>query len=166
MASGFHHLGLATRDMEATIAFYREVLGFEVRVTDLLSGNRLTGEGAIRHAFIDVGDGSFIAFMEPNRVPDWNPDFDPGINEGLGLPRGIYHFAFRAEDEAALQARRADLLDRSVEVTDVVDHGWCKSIYFTDPNGVLLEFCTTTETLGEGHLAASGSTAWQALARG
>lgn len=165
MASGFHHLGLATHDIEKTIAFYRDTLGFETRVTDLLTGNRLTGEGAIRHAFIDVGDGSFIAFMEPNRVPNWNDDFDPGINRGLGLPRGVYHFAFRAENEDALEARRTDLIGKSVEVTEVVDHGWCKSIYFTDPNGILLEFCTTTEALGERHLSDSDSPAWRALAR-
>jgi len=26
-----------------------------------------------------------------------------------------------------------------------VDHGWCLSIYATDPNGILVEFCTTTD---------------------
>ena len=163
MSAGFHHLGLATRDMEATIAFYRDVLGFETRVTDLMSGNRLSGKGAIRHAFIDVGDGSFVAFMEPNDVPGWNEPFDTGINEGLGLPRGVYHFAFRSSDEQALQARRADLVDKGIDVTEVVDHGWCKSIY--DPNGLLLEFCTSTEQLGEQHLADSASAGWTALAR-
>ncbi len=163
--SGFHHLGLATNNMEATIEFYESVLGFETKVTDLMSNSDFTGEGAIRHAFIDVGDGSFVAFMEPNRVPTWNDAFDASINEGLGLPRGVYHFSFRSEDEAALEARQADLRAKGVKVTDVVDHDWCKSIYFTDPNGLLLEFCTTTEALEPRHLADSQSAGWAALAR-
>ena len=34
-----------------------------------------------------------------------------------------------------------------VEVTDVVDHDWAKSIYFKDPNGIQLEFCCYTRNL-------------------
>jgi hypothetical protein len=26
-----------------------------------------------------------------------------------------------------------------------IDHGWCTSIYAVDPNGILVEFCTTTQ---------------------
>jgi hypothetical protein len=26
-----------------------------------------------------------------------------------------------------------------------IDHGWCVSIYATDPNGVMVEFCLTTD---------------------
>ncbi len=33
------------------------------------------------------------------------------------------------------------MIDKGVQVTDVVDHGWAKSIYFKDPNGMSLEYC-------------------------
>src|SRR5439155_513478 len=36
---------------------------------------------------------------------------------------------------------------KGVEVTDVVDHDWAKSIYFKDPNGIQLEFCCFTRNL-------------------
>ncbi|MGH7340955.1 MAG: hypothetical protein ACREKH_10740, partial [Candidatus Rokuibacteriota bacterium] len=36
---------------------------------------------------------------------------------------------------------------RGVEVTDVVDHDWAKSIYFKDPNGIQLEYCIFTRNL-------------------
>ena len=34
-----------------------------------------------------------------------------------------------------------------MKVTDVVDHDWAKSIYFTDPNGMQLEYCCFTRNL-------------------
>jgi hypothetical protein len=34
-------------------------------------------------------------------------------------------------------------------VTPVVDHEWCRSIYFNDPNGLLLEYCTTVREFND-----------------
>lgn len=160
--SGMHHLGLATHDMEATLDFYENVLGLKVRVCDLL---RPEGGGTIRHAFMDLGAGEMIAFMECNNVP-WVPgDFDPGINRGLGIKGGVIHFAFKATDEADLHDRRTELRDRGVEVSEVVDHGWCKSIYFRDPNGIQLEYCVLTTALGDELVADRSGDGWQALSR-
>jgi catechol-2,3-dioxygenase len=47
--------------------------------------------------------------------------------------------ALNLPDETALLALRQRLLDHDCEVTDVVDHGLMRSIYFTDPNGIALE---------------------------
>ena len=159
---GVHHLGLATHDMEATLEFYEQILGFETKVCDILHPQ--TG-GAIRHAFLDAGNGELIAFMECNEVNDINPDFDPGINRGLGIKGGMFHFAFTAADESDLDARRVDLAAKGVDVTEVVDHGWCKSIYFKDPNHLQLEFCCLTQTLDESHLVDRQDAEWQSLAR-
>ena len=41
------------------------------------------------------------------------------------------------------------LIENGVDVTAVVDHDWCRSIYFNDPNGLLLEFCATTRAFNE-----------------
>ena len=46
-----------------------------------------------------------------------------------------------------LLAKRAELIGKGVKVTEVVDHDWAKSIYFKDPNGVMLEFCYLTREL-------------------
>jgi hypothetical protein len=37
--------------------------------------------------------------------------------------------------------RRDELRATGVETTDIVDHGWARSIYFKDPNGLSLEYC-------------------------
>ena len=39
------------------------------------------------------------------------------------------------------KAKRHELLGKGVEMTNIVDHQWAKSIYFKDPNGLQLEYC-------------------------
>ncbi len=159
---GIHHLGLATHDMEATITFYEDILGFKMRVADVISPK---AGGTIRHAFLDAGNGEMVAFMECNQVPGIPDDFDTGINNGLGIHGGVMHFAFKAADEADLDARRKQLVSKGVTVTDIVDHEWCKSIYFLDPNNLQLEYCVVTEALGDTHLVDAKSDGWQAQTR-
>ena len=49
------------------------------------------------------------------------------------------HVAFNVADEHALELLRKRLDGLGCEVTPVVDHGFIRSIYFTDPNGIALE---------------------------
>jgi len=162
MSKGFHHVGLATHDMEKTLDFYERVLGFRAVVCEMLQPD---GGGAIRHAFFDAGNGELLAFMEATDVVGVAPDFDASINRGLGTGSGMYHFAFKVEDERELEEKRTELQAKGVEVRGVVDHHWCKSIYFRDPNFLQLEYCCLTEALGPSHTRGRGSDAWRRLAR-
>src|SRR5260370_31036365 len=72
-----------------------------------------------------------------------------GINRGLGVPAAFYHFAFEAGSAAALADKHDELRAKGVETTDIVDHGWAKSIYFEDPNGLSLEYCCMVRNLNE-----------------
>jgi catechol-2,3-dioxygenase len=76
-------------------------------------------------------------------------EYDAGINRGLGTPAAFYDFAFEAGSVAGLEDRRRELIGKGVQVTDVVDHGWAKSIYFKDPNGMSLEYCCVVRNLTE-----------------
>ena len=142
---GFSHIGLSTRDLDRTRDFYERVLGFKAVRCDIL---KVKEGGRIRHIFFDTGHDQLIAFMEASGVPGIPADYDAGINRGLGVPSVFYHFAFEAGSEAALDEKRHELLAKGIEVTEVVDHDWAKSIYFKDPNGIQLEFCCFTRTLG------------------
>lgn len=138
---GIHHLGLATKDMDKTAAFYEGVLGFKKVVDDIV---QIDEGGRVHHIMFDMGDGQLIAFMEAQEL-DWVPDFDPSINGGLGTPHYFYHIAFDAGSDAGLMARREALVKNGVSVSPVIDnHGSGKSIYFRDPNGLLLEFAYLT----------------------
>jgi catechol 2,3-dioxygenase-like lactoylglutathione lyase family enzyme len=135
---GFSHIGLSTLDLDQTRAFYEGVLGFKSVVADTIT---IKEGGRLRHIFFDVGGGQLIAFLEPNGVPGIPAKYDAGINSGLGVPAGFYHFAFEAGSTTALSQKRDELRDKGVSTTDIVDHGWAQSIYFKDPNGLSLEYC-------------------------
>lgn len=144
---GFSHVGLSTLDLDATRAFYEGVLGFTPVRCDVIE---FAEGGRIRHVFFDVGNGEMLAFMEPKGVPGVPVEYDTGINRGLGVPEVFYHIAFDADSHEALLAKRAALLAKGVKVSPVVDHeGWVQSIYFKDPNGLLLEYAWQSRELGE-----------------
>jgi catechol 2,3-dioxygenase-like lactoylglutathione lyase family enzyme len=144
--AGVHHLGLVTLDIDRTIDFYTNKLGWTIAWCDLLTPR---DGGRIKHVFFDTGDGSYLSFMSPEDVPGVPVEFATDINSAQRLPGFYYHFAFWANSVVELQAIRKRLLDYGVEVTAIADHEWCKSIYFRDPNGMLLEYCATVRPLGE-----------------
>jgi catechol-2,3-dioxygenase len=90
-----------------------------------------------------------VAFMCPERVPGMPTEWATDINSAQGLPGAFYHFAFHCDDVPELEAKREELIGKGVDVTPVVDHEWCRSIYFRDPNGLLLEYCTTVRAFTE-----------------
>jgi glyoxylase I family protein len=141
---GFSHIGLSTLDLDKTRDFYENVLNFKAVRCDILP---VKEGGQIRHIFFDTGRDQLLAFMEARGVPGVPAQYDAGINRGLGVPNAFYHFAFEAGSEAALAEKRNELIARGVDVSDVVDHDWAKSIYFKDPNGMQLEFCCFTRNL-------------------
>jgi len=135
---GISHIGLSTLDLDKTRAFYEDVLGFKPVVADTIT---VEEGGRLRHLFFDIGGGQLIAFLEPSGVPGIPAEYDAGINRGLGVPAGFYHFAFEAGSPAGLARKRDELRAKGVVVTEIVDHQWAQSIYFKDPNGLSLEYC-------------------------
>ena len=70
---------------------------------------------------------------------DWRSD----ISTGNGLPVWINHIAFGATEETQ-QAAKARMTAAGIEPLMEVDHGWCHSLYYVDPNGIMVEFCRDT----------------------
>src|SRR3954447_6421705 len=124
---GINHLALVTPDMDVTVRFYHGVLG--MRLVSTLQA------GPMRHYFFEIAPGNTVAFFE---VAD-APTFD--LPAGIPDPRKAQfdHLSFNLPDEEALQALRRRLKEAACEVTDVIDHGTVRSIYFTDPFGIALE---------------------------
>jgi catechol 2,3-dioxygenase-like lactoylglutathione lyase family enzyme len=126
---GINHLALVTSDMDATVRFYHGVLGARLVAT--------IGTKSFRHYFFEVGAENTIAFFE---YADAEID---RFAKPAGIPdrRAIQfdHLSLNLPDEHALESLRARLKEAGCEVTDVVDHGFMRSIYFTDPNGIALE---------------------------
>lgn len=126
---GINHLALITGDMDATVRFYHGVLGARLVAT--------IGTADFRHYFFEIGPGHTVAFFEYADAPPASFAKPAGVPD----PRAVQfdHLSLDLADEAALEALRARLEAFDCEVTDVIDHGFVRSIYFTDPNGIALE---------------------------
>ena len=141
---GFHHVAFATRDLAATDAFYRGVMGFEL-VKAIVAPTDGPG-GWAKHVFYDTGGHGMIAFWDLH--DDRMNDFDPAISTGLGLQPWVNHLAFAASDLEDIAHRRDQWTDAGHDVFEI-DHGFCVSIYTMDPNGILVEWCTDTKPYTE-----------------
>jgi catechol 2,3-dioxygenase-like lactoylglutathione lyase family enzyme len=126
---GINHLALVTNDMDATVRFYVGVLGARLVAT--------IGDPSFRHYFFRIGPRNTIAFFQYSRHPV-EPFAKPA---GIPDPRAVQfdHVSFDLPDEDAVLELRNRLKAAGCEVTDIVDHGFIRSIYFHDPNGIALE---------------------------
>jgi catechol 2,3-dioxygenase-like lactoylglutathione lyase family enzyme len=156
---GVNHLALVCRDMARTVDFYTDVLGMPLVKTIELPG------GVGQHFFFEIGGGDSLAFF-------WFPDA-PAAAPGVAAPRSPFgvaplvsahgsmnHVAFDIPADK-IEEYRERLAAKGVEVTEVVNHDespsqasrevtdstFVRSIYFFDPDGILLEFAGWTRDL-------------------
>ena len=148
----FHHIALATRDLAATHRFYTEVMGF--KVVKVVVAPTPEESGWAKHVFYDTGNGEMIAFWDIHdgeiEAGPWTGD----LSNVIGLPQWVNHVAFDAPTLDALETRKQHWLEHGLTVAEI-DHGFCTSIYATDPNEILVEFCCTTRPFSDEELAAA-----------
>ena len=119
---GVHGVMLWTEALEPTARFLTGVLGF-----------REVGSEANTHRFeTGAGGGGAIADV---RVAD-------GFWRGRMGVGTVHHVAWRAVDDAAELAARAQLESAGAHVTPVRDRVYFHSIYFHEPGGTLFEIAT------------------------
>ena len=131
---GLHHVTAICRDLERTIAFYRDVLGLGI-AHDAPSDD----DPDARHVWFDGGDGTFVSFMEYARMAD-----------GVVGTGSTHHFALRVDSVEEQEAWRDYLRERGVACTDVLDRGAFRSIYVRDPDGHVVEIATRGPGFGAG----------------
>ena len=126
---GFHHVTMVARDARQTLAFYRDVLGLNL-VKRTVNFDMPT----TYHLYFGDEQGSpgtILTFFE------W-PDASRGA-WGLG---GIHHIALSVPDATAQLKWKRRLNDRGISVNGPLERGYFKSIYFQDPDGLVLEIAT------------------------
>jgi len=130
-----HHNAFVTKDQEATRAFYEDLVGLPLVATWSETDELF---GALRvycHTFFALGDGSSLAFFQ-FADPEDQELFDPDLT-----PSPFRHIALRVT--ADLQQEIQDRLTAAgwkPDGTYVLEHGYCRSLYTEDPNGLLIEF--------------------------
>ena len=127
-ARGLHHTALVSSDVETTIRFYQDVLGFPL--TELIENRDYAGSS---HFFFDIGNDNLLAFFD-------FPGLDLGpYGEVLG---GLHHMAISVEP-TRWEAMQGRLAEAGVEFE--VHSG--VSMYFRDPDGARIELIA--DPLGE-----------------
>jgi len=134
-ARGVHHIALLSSDVERTVCFYQDILGFPL--TEIFENRDYQGSN---HFFFDLGNGNLLAFFD-------FPGLDLGpYAEVLG---GLHHIAISVVPDQ-WEAARARLAEAGVAY---VTHSGT-SMYFSDPDGARLELIA--DALGEMYGTAVG----------
>lgn len=156
---GVNHLALVCEDMARTVDFYTNVLGMPLTKTIDLPG------GMGQHFFFDIGGGDSLAFFwfpeSPERAPGVaSPARMVGEGSIATAHGSMNHIAFDVAPEK-MEEYRERLIARGVEVTEIVNHDnspmqasptlsddvFVRSMYFFDPDGIMLEFAAWTREL-------------------
>lgn len=127
--SGINHLAMATRDMDGTIRFWRDLL--EMR---LVAG---LGRPGYRHYFFEITDHDMIAFFEWPDVENI-PEKDHGVP--VKGPFAFDHVSVEVESDDDLWVLKERLEAADFWVSEPVNHGFIHSIYSFDPNNIPIEF--------------------------
>jgi glyoxalase family protein len=133
--TGLHHVTNICTDMDETERFYEDVLGWHtVKMTE---------------NYDDPGTKHYYFSSTPEGKPGTNVTyFEYPDTRGNPGPGASHHFAFGVEDEATLDEWREHLRSHGVRVSDVRDRTYFKSIYFSDPDGLVFELATTGPGFG------------------
>ena len=135
LALRLHHTAFLTKDQEATRAFYEDVLGFPLLATWAEADELFGAERVYCHTFFGLADGGALAFFQFANQEDQDL-FDPDLT-----PSPFRHIALKvdAAGQAELE-RRLKEANWKPAGTYVLEHGYCRSLYTEDPNGMLIEF--------------------------
>ena len=130
-----HHTAYVTKDLEKTRAFYEDVLGIPLVATWCETDFLFGADRTYCHCFFGLGDGSALAFFQfadPEDQKLFDPELEPSPFRHIAL-----HVDAETQDQMAARIAAAGYVEPD---TFVLEHGYCRSLYITDPNGMILEF--------------------------
>jgi glyoxylase I family protein len=135
LPSRLHHTAYVTRDLQATRKFYEELIGLPLVATWCEKDELFGAERVYCHLFFALGDGGALAFFKFAR-PEDEELFGPKMP-----PTPFHHIALNVDQETqqAIERRLASAGYKEPQ-TYVLEHGYCRSVYVVDPNGLTLEF--------------------------
>lgn len=111
------HVVFYVKDLETSLSFYRDVVGFQEigRIFDGKAAALTSGRTHHELLLIEVGDA-------PGPPP--------------GRRRGLYHIGIKIGDSLdALRAAKQELEDAGVGISGMSDHTVSHSLYLHDPDG-------------------------------
>jgi catechol 2,3-dioxygenase-like lactoylglutathione lyase family enzyme len=135
LPSRLHHTAYVSKNLEATRHFYEDLIGLTLLATWCESDVLFGSERTYCHCFFGMADGSALAFFQ-FASPEDQKLFGPKMPESP-----FHHVALNvtAEVQEGIEKRI-----RAAGYTEpqmyVLEHGYCRSLYVTDPDGMICEF--------------------------
>lgn len=121
------HIHLKVTDLERSITFYRDVLGFT-----------LTQRYGMQAAFLSAG-----GYHHHIGLNTWH---SRGAGPAPDRAAGLYHVAFLFPDRTSLGAALKRVLDHGTPLDGAADHGVSEAVYVRDPDGNGIElYCDRAE---------------------
>ena len=114
------HVHLTVADLERSLAFYRDILGFEVTARYGDSAVFLSAGGYHHHIGLNTWAGKGVM-----PAPDGHS--------------GLYHFAILFPARKELAGALKKLIDAKYPITGTADHGVSEAIYLDDPDSIGVE---------------------------
>jgi len=113
------HIHLTVADLERSLGFYRDLLGFEVTAR-IESAVFLSAGGYHHHIGLNTWAGEGVPPPDKRRA-------------------GIYHHAILYPSRKELAKVLQRLIDAQYPITGFADHGVSEAIYLDDPDGIGVE---------------------------
>ena len=141
LPNGVHHLAVCTKDIKQQIEFFTQVCGMELVALYWMHGVKNTF-----HGFLKLNDSSSIALVAAPEIGEIHPIKGVSHPAWTASPVAagvMQHLALNVDTEADLLTMRDRVREYGHWVMGPIDHGFCKSIYFAGPEGMMLEFSTS-----------------------
>jgi len=134
MPSRLHHTAYVSKDLEQTRKFYEDILGLPLVATWCESDDVFGEVRTYCHCFFGLEDGSALAFFQFANECDQ-------ARFGPKMPESPFHHVALNVDAATQQAIATRLAKAGWREPDtfVLEHGYCRSLYAKDPNGMIIE---------------------------
>ena len=134
---GVHHAAYRCLDAEQTRWFYEDVIGLKLAAALAFDEAPGTGEGVeYMHLFFELGDGNYIAFFD---APDNAGDHAFDRKHGFDV-----HVALEVDGEDELLAMKQRISEKGKTCFGPIEHGFIRSVYMYDPNGIQVEITSRT----------------------
>lgn len=117
------HVHLTVADLDRSLAFYRDILGFEVTTRYGDSAVFLSAGGYHHHIGLNTWAGK-------------------GVTPPPARHSGLYHFAILFPTRKELAKALKSLMDAKYPISGAADHGVSEAIYLNDPDGIGVELYT------------------------
>jgi glyoxylase I family protein len=142
LPSRLHHNAYVSSNQERTRHFYEDIIGLPLVASWIEQSEFPDFPGrkvSFIHTFFGIGDGGALAFFEFS---------DPEVAAKFKARQQPFFVHIALAASAATQ----DEIQRRLEAANIPvrvrDHGYCKSIYATDPDGLVVEFTSDPPDVG------------------